>query len=64
MTAPARHPAGAAPAPRAYLVEVRTAAGQVARYHAIASSTWDALLDALDLWGHAKINITPRGEQP
>lgn len=62
MTAARRHPAGpASPSLRAFVIEVRTAAGQLSRYDALAPSSCDALLDAMDLWGFAKINVSPRG---
>ena len=47
---------------RAFIIEVRTAAGQLSRYDALAPDACAALLDALDLWGLAKINVSPRGE--
>ena len=64
MTAARRHPAGtASPSLRAFIIEVRTAAGQLSRYDALAPDACAALLDALDLWGLAKINVSPKGAQ-
>jgi len=62
MTTPARlqQPGGRPPAMRAFLVEVRTEAGQYARYHTISTSSCAALLAALDTWGIAKISVSPR----
>ena len=50
-----------APSLRAFSIEVRTAAGQLSRYDALAPDACAALLDALDRWGFAKIDVSPRG---
>lgn len=46
---------------RPFVVEVRTEEGRFARYHAIASSSCAALVDALEAWGIAKISVSPVG---
>lgn len=50
----------APPKLKPFLVEVRTEAGQFARYHAISTDAFSVLMSALDVWGISNIHISPQ----